>query len=101
MKKQHNEEWEKMKAIEKHIKEEARLYRQAKKLKLKPCPFCGKKAEIILSGQDSVNGQVSGRYVVGCCHAGCAVKPRAGFGNGGFVEEIPELVDAWNRRMQV
>ena len=95
MKKQSNEKWEKIKAAEKRMKEEARLFRQAKKLKLKPCPFCGKKAEIIL------NGYVSGRYFVGCVNAGCVVKPQAGYGNGGFVEEIPELVDAWNRRMQV
>ena len=59
---------------------------------LKPCPFCGKKAEIIL------NTEFPGHYSVGCVNPFCVVQPCASYGDGGFVEEIPELVDAWNRR---
>ena len=92
MKEQTNEKWEELKAVEKRMKEEARLYKQAKKLKLKPCPFCGKKAQIML------NNSFSNRYFVGCVNAGCEVSPRAGYGDGGFVEELPELIEAWNRR---
>ena len=94
MKEQSNEEWEKLKAKERAMKEEERLFRQAKKLKLKPCPFCGGKAAIIKSGT------FSGRYSIGCVMSKgwCIVAPKATYGCGGFVEEIPELVDAWNRR---
>ena len=83
---------EELKAIEKRMKKEAQLLKQTKKLPLKPCPFCGKKAAIIL------NGRHAGRYAVGCVNPRCVVSPTARYGVGGYVEDLPELIDEWNTR---
>ena len=87
---------EKLKAAERRMKEEARLYKLAKKMKLKPCPFCGGNAAIIWRA----DSRYPNRYSVGCVDSKgkCIVRPSVSYGDGVPIEEIPELIDAWNKR---
>ena len=62
---------------------------------LKPCPFCGQKAEIIreviVAGYDYYL-----RYHVGCVNPNCMVQPQTRM--KAFEEGIPEMIELWNRR---
>ena len=82
------------------LQEQKQILKLSKKLKLKPCPFCGGKAGII--SNDCLPLTRPARYQVGCVMSKgwCVVHPVATYGDGCFVEEIPELADVWNRRAE-
>ena len=60
------------------------------KTKLKPCPFCGKKAELIIYEPDSPYA----RYSIRCDNDNCRVWTVA---TGAFDKEI-QAAAAWNKR---
>ena len=99
MKEQSNEHMSEklLEAAEKRMQEREEIRKLARKLKLKPCPFCGGKAEIIENSCLPIDRPA--RYYIGCVRGyGCVVHPSASYGDGGYIEEIPELAEAWNRR---
>ena len=93
MREQNNEDW--LKAAEERMKEHAQIPKLIKKLKLKPCPFCGYNAGISEPGEDVCR---SDRYSVGCVYHACIVQPKITYGRGAYFSEIPELAKVWNKR---
>ena len=58
---------------------------------LKPCPFCGEVATQIFS----INPEVSGTYVYGCCTIGCSGNA---LNRKWRYKTDKEAREAWNRR---
>lgn len=59
-----------------------------KKIKLKPCPFCGSEADIFTS--DEVGYLGNDRYTVKCGNCFCGT---------GHYKDRGRSVEAWNRRV--
>ena len=57
-------------------------------LELKPCPFCGGRAEVFTA-------PASGRVTVWCANDRCGVKPFTM-----YTTSVKEAVEAWNRRIE-
>lgn len=55
-------------------------------IELKPCPFCGGKAEVFVANY-------SKRVTVWCANPDCGVKPFTM-----YTTELAESIKAWNRR---
>ena len=58
-------------------------------MKLKPCPFCGEKAELYGKCGRWKN------YNVGCCNGKCFMQPRTDF----YGDNKEEAIEAWNKRV--
>ena len=70
---------------------------------LKPCPFCGRKASIVKTGNDMSSGAFIVNYEVGCKE--CRIRFRGTtyiYMKGGepmvSVDGYKECIDQWNRR---
>ena len=61
---------------------------------LKPCPFCGGKAEIRIADINSSGNEL---YLLKCCNIKCSVIPKVPFHS----YDKDKLIDAWNRRAEV
>lgn len=73
-------------------------------VKLKPCPFCGGKAEIAFSGAKYINGTWKGYIVCRC--VSCTASVRGPYYAGVEIESpLEETIgaytakDRWNRRV--
>lgn len=60
------------------------------KIKLKPCPFCGKRGRIF----SGLTGWGVREYQGACRNRGCSVQPETR-----FTENKRLAIDAWNLRM--
>jgi hypothetical protein len=58
--------------------------------KLKPCPFCGEQAQLIVRNDLYCN------YAVGCSNEDCQLKNLANYAPGWFLKN--NAIDAWNIR---
>ena len=64
-------------------------------MKLKPCPFCGGKATLVVYPASDLMRRWSDKYAVQCTYTGDAV----GCGAEGQHHKIKDLaIAAWNRR---
>lgn len=77
-------------------------------IKLKPCPFCGGDAEILMESRGT-NGhdELSVKYRIRCKHCGCSgsihrfnIVVRLAYGGDAITDnsEKQKAIDAWNTR---
>lgn len=60
------------------------------KEKLKPCPFCGGKAELLIVPNDSKQGLSPSKWLVRCSNHCCNQLPHI---------SDHDAIEAWNRRV--
>lgn len=73
------------------VDNEVNLSEKPTSLKLKPCPFCGGEARLLLNAKRKIYGKDEYRTgVVACCNV-CEARM--------FYESEKLAIEAWNRRM--
>ena len=77
------------------------------KYTLKPCPFCGSEAKLVMKGGSCGMTHISATYYVRCTNKDCAVETPIFDSNAGFQDDgtfrvysdgAYDAVSLWNRR---